>query len=107
MILPKIQICPQAPKLKEILRGRDCLQNEGYRVMDVTIKMTPLVKLKVGCCCFQCVVHMIAVRTMVSRPCHIMGAVRDSLWGKTAGPMAIKLCKLNLVCLWTNKRIPP
>lgn len=75
MILPKLQICPQAPKLQEILRGRDCLQNEGYRVMDETIKMTPLVKLKVGCCCLQCVVHMIDVRMIASRPCHIMGAV--------------------------------
>lgn len=51
MILPKLQICPRAPKLQEILRGRDCLRSEEYRVMDETIKMTLLVKLKVGCCC--------------------------------------------------------
>lgn len=49
MILPELQICPRAPKLQEILRGRDCLRSEEYRVMDETIKMTPLVKPKVGC----------------------------------------------------------
>lgn len=51
MILPKLQFCPQAPQLQEILRGRGCLWSEEFSVMDETIKMTPLVKLKVYVLC--------------------------------------------------------
>lgn len=51
MILPKLQFCPRAPRLQEILRGRDCLQSEECSVMDETIKMTLLVKLKVYALC--------------------------------------------------------
>lgn len=51
MILPKFQFCPQAPQLQETLRGRDCLQSEESSVMDETIKMTLLVKLKVYVLC--------------------------------------------------------
>lgn len=79
MILPKLQICPRAPKLQEILRGRDCLRSEEYRVMDETIKMTPLVKLKAGCCCLRCVVRMIDVRAMASRPWVILWVQHETL----------------------------
>lgn len=51
MILPKLQFCPRAPQLQETLRGRDCLQSEESSVMDETIKMTLLVKLKVYVLC--------------------------------------------------------
>lgn len=39
-MLLKLQTCPQAPRLQEILRGRDCLWSGEYGVMDETIKMT-------------------------------------------------------------------
>lgn len=51
MILPKLQFCPRAPQLQEILRGRGCLRSEECSVMDETIKMTPLVKLEVSVLC--------------------------------------------------------
>lgn len=50
MVLPKLQICPQAPKLQEVLRGRDCLWRGEDRVTDETIKTARPVQVEVGCC---------------------------------------------------------
>lgn len=124
MILPRLQICPWAPKLQEILRGRDCLRSEEYRVMDETIKMTPLVKLKGGCCCLRCLVHMIDVRAMASGPCVILwvqhetfcmagwlvSPVRwiwpDEWWKKTQG-VVCKDWGQHLIVEWGGKGSSP
>lgn len=126
MILPKLQICPWAPKLQEILRGRDCLRSEEYRVMDETIKMTPPVKLRVGCRCLRCFVHMIDVMAMASGPCVILwvqhetfcvagwlvSPVRwiwpDDWWKKTQG-VAYKDWGQHLIVEWgvKGRRVTP
>lgn len=54
MMLPKLQTCPQAPKLQEVLRGRDCLWRGEDRVMDERMKTTRLVQVEAGCCRLQC-----------------------------------------------------
>lgn len=61
MMLPKLQTCPQAPKLQEVLRGRDCLWRGKDRVMDERMKMTRPVQVEAGCCRLRC-----SVRTTVS-----------------------------------------
>lgn len=94
MILPKLQFCPQAPQLQEILRGRDCLRSEECSVMDETIKMTLLVKLKVYVLCLWLMSgwwHL--------DPVSYYGAAWDPPCGRMAAPMAGKSKEVNLACL--------